>query len=550
MNAAAHWTGPLGLYFHTLRYLRPVQIYGRVWHRLGRAAAIDLAPAPQRAVPGAALVLPARRRAGQVAPFVFRLLNEEHAIHGPDAWDDPAWAKLWRYHLHYFDDLNAWAPPGGKPDAEAWLKRWLAENPPGLGSAWEPYPVSLRTVNWIKWALGGQGLPAAALDSLAVQVRHLRRKLEIHLLGNHLFANAKALVYSGLFFRGPEADAWLAKGLDILDRELGEQILPDGGHFERSPMYHALALEDLLDLVNVARCLGADRGPRLSAALARWSQTTGPMRVWLAAMSHPDGRIACFNDAAHGIAPDNAELERYALDLGFPPLPTLADGVHPFPDSGYIRVRRGDLVALLDVAPIGPDYLPGHAHADTLSFECSWWGERVIVNRGVSRYGLGSERLAERGTAAHSTVEVDGEDSSEVWGGFRVARRARPFGLEVDTAGGEWRVACAHDGYARLPGRPVHRRTWRFGPASLRVEDRIEGRHGLAVARFHCHPHSTPSPIDGGWLAAPGVSIRAERGMARIEPGYYAPEFGLELPNQILAVQLDRGQAATVFQFR
>ena len=78
-----------------------------------------------------------------------------------------------------------------------------------------------------------------------------------------------------------------------------------------------------------------------------------------------------------------------------------------------------------DVAPIGPDHLPAHAHADTLSFELSFKGRRVFVNSGTSEYGLSAERQRQRGTAAHNTLVLDEENSSEVWAGFRVARRAR-----------------------------------------------------------------------------------------------------------------------------
>ncbi|MEN9780004.1 MAG: hypothetical protein RL014_1152 [Pseudomonadota bacterium] len=95
-------------------------------------------------------------------------------------------------------------------------------------------------------------------------------------------------------------------------------------------------------------------------------------------------------------------------------------------DSGYVRLDNGPAVALLDVAPVGPDYLPGHAHADTLSFELSVGAQRVLVNSGTSCYGSSAERLRQRGTAAHNTVVVNGQDSSEVWGGFRVARRPLP----------------------------------------------------------------------------------------------------------------------------
>ena len=67
-----------------------------------------------------------------------------------------------------------------------------------------------------------------------------------------------------------------------------------------------------------------------------------------------------------------------------------------------------DAVAIGDIGNVGPDYIPGHAHADTLSFEMSVFDMRFIVNSGTSVYGLGAERLRQRGTAAHSTVVIDG----------------------------------------------------------------------------------------------------------------------------------------------
>src|SRR5204863_10066145 len=129
------------------------------------------------------------------------------------------------------------------------MQRWLTEHPPQLANGWEPYPTSLRIVNWIASALAGNDLSPSVLQSLSVQVRALCAALEFHLGGNHLLANAKALVFAGRFFSGPEAEKWLRTGLDLLDAELREQILDDGGHFELSPMYHAIILEDVLDLI-------------------------------------------------------------------------------------------------------------------------------------------------------------------------------------------------------------------------------------------------------------------------------------------------------------
>jgi uncharacterized heparinase superfamily protein len=184
------------------------------------------------------------------------------------------------------------------------------------------------------------------------------------------------------------------------------------------------------------------------------------MLGWMRGMTHPDGGIGFFNDSAFGVAPSFSDLDGYAQRLGLTVPGVDSQGLAHLADSGFIRVSQGGAVALLDVGEIGPDYLPGHAHADTLSFELSLFGYRCIVNSGISCYGDGAERLRQRGTAAHSTVEIDGENSSEVWGGFRVARRARPFGLSAEQADEAILVACSHDGYKRLKGKPVHTRRW------------------------------------------------------------------------------------------
>src|SRR5256884_5459977 len=139
---------------------------------------------------------------------------------------------------------------------------------------------------------------------------------------------------------------------------------------------------------------------------------------------------------------------------------------------------------IADVGEIGPDHLPGHAHADTLSFELSLRGQRVLVNAGTSTYEVSAERLRQRGTAAHNTVVVDGVDSSEVWSSFRVARRARPLVVSWGRDGAALWLSAGHEGYRRLPGKVIHRRRWRLDPHGLVVEDVLEGRYRSAEARF------------------------------------------------------------------
>jgi len=468
-----------------------------------------------------------------------RFLNEDRSISGAGAWNAPGVKRLWLYNLHYFDDLNALDAVARQEWHAALIRRWIAENPPTQGNGWEPYPTSLRIVNWIKWALSGGVLPDEAVYSLAVQARHLERTIETHLLGNHLFANAKALVFVGLFFEGREADRWLSQGIAILRREVPEQILPDGGHFERSPMYHSLVLEDLLDLVNACRAYGGRPGAPACLPIGEWETAAGRMRFWLAAMCHPDGEIVLFNDSAFGIAPSPVELDSYADRLGFEAAPVRAGAVTQLPDSGYLRARAGESVVFLDAAPLGPDYLLGHGHADTLTFEWSLLGDRVIVDSGTSRYDECAERLSQRGTAAHNTVVVDGVDSSEVWGSFRVAHRARPFGLSVTETDELADVTCSHDGYRRLPGKVVHRRTWKIWDRRLKIEDALEGRFRSAQARFLLHPAVAAASnagsslrdgmSSGEWVLPSGKRVRwrIESGEGRFEPAQYHPGFGL-----------------------
>jgi uncharacterized heparinase superfamily protein len=530
-------------YWHTLRHLKPIQLYGRIWFRLARPR-VDVRQAPPlRSTHRRAWVKPAARRVSLVGPERFCFLNDTHDL-AAGGWDDPALEKLWRYNLHYFDDLNAQDADARAEWHQALLLRWVRDNPPAVGTGWEPYPTSLRIVNWIKWALDGHALPPECVESLAVQTRWLSQHLEIHLLGNHLFVNAKALVFAGVYFDGPEAEGWLENGLRILEREVREQVLPDGGHIERSPMYHALALEDMLDLINLAATSSETMLGRWRRFADSWLETVERMRVWLAAMCHPDGEISFFNDAAIGIAPSPMELEAYAGRLGLPSVPVAGDGVAHFHESGYIRVQRGNMVALLDVAPVGPDYLPGHAHADTLSFELSLFGRRVLVNSGTSRYGVGPERLRQRGTAAHNTVTIDGQDSSEVWGGFRVARRAKPFGLQIQEDANGVHVVCSHDGYERLPGRPIHRRDWRLSDHAVEIVDTVDGKFGEALGRLFFSP-ALMAPLStsaeaGHGVAAEGRALnwRVEGAAAHVVAATYHPEFGVTEPNHCLEMGL------------
>ncbi len=534
-------------YWHTLRHLRPRQFSALIARPLKSNFPVKQSPPPPlRAI---LYSFSGRQRRSCVLNLpTFTCLNHSADISAPAIWNDPSQDRLWLYNLHYFDFLHQSSPPLAEGVGLELMHRWVAENPAAEGIGWDPYPLSLRIVNWIKWSLAGNTLPRSKIESLALQIRHLRRRLEYHLLANHLLANAKALVFAGLFFSGPEADRWLKKGLALLSREIPEQILPDGGHIERSPMYHALVAEDLLDVINLHHAYGHEPP-------AAWKDSAGRMLSWLGAMTHPDGEIALFNDGALGVAPRLETLLGYGEKMGIPPFDPLPAPLVILPDSGYLRLEVGISLLLLDAAPLGPDYNPGHGHADTLSFEWSLGGRRLVVDSGTSTYRADDERLRQRGTEAHNTVTIDGKDSSEVWSAFRVARRARPFGLAVDVKDEAVEVTCSHDGYRRLPGRPVHTRRWYLGTNRLVIADRISGPFSTAVGRCHFHP-DLPRPT----LTAPGLgslplpqggllTFVADGGVLRLAQSTYHPTFGATQPNWCLEVLFHAPEVTLTFHW-
>lgn len=478
-------------YVHTVRHLKIEQLIYRVFYRLRKLklnssykpSSVRIWHEPWLApevMPSACL---------DAKNLVF--LGEEGCLDEDNLWNSSKRSKLWLYNLHYFDLMSASGACENQAVINTLLQRWIQENPPSKGNGWEPYPLSLRVVNWVKWfSKYPEYLNETAQQSLALQGEALAEQLEYHILGNHLFANAKALVFIGVYFDGAQAVSWLAKGLRLLDREIPEQFLLDGGHFERSPMYHATLLWDMCDLYNLGLRTGAQA---FVDRKAQWKEVIQRGLTWLTCMAHPDGDVSFFNDSTFGIAPKLEDLEAYIKQLGI--IKIQASGAssvlssHYLKNTGYCVINlpeRGKL--MMDVGEVGPDYQPGHAHADTLSFELSLFGQRFIVNSGISEYGSSELRQYQRGTQTHNTVQIDGENSSDVWSGFRVAQRARPVDVTIEATPAQIIIGCGHDGYMRLPSKNMHRRTWNISKNKLSVNDHLSGDFKHAEARFYLHP--------------------------------------------------------------
>lgn len=451
-------------------------------------------------------------------------------------WSGGERSDLWRYNEHYFDDLNAADAETRADWHSALLDQWCRDNPRGSCVGWDPYPTSLRIINWIKYSLAGRELTSEHLFSLGNQIEWLSHRIERHLLGNHVIANAKALYFGGCFFSGNKPSIWLAKAREIFAYELCEQVLEDGGHFELSPMYHSVVLEDLLDLINIATAYGHEKDVKC------WREISPKMFSWLDCMCHPDGGLSFFNDAAFGVAADKNELLAYAARLELPEVLEASKPRHLI-ESGYARLENEKAVLVCDIGNVGPDYIPGHAHADTLSFEMSVYGQRLFVNSGTSEYGLSSERGRQRGTRAHNTVSVNGRNSSEVWGGFRVGRRARPISPSVVLDSEFQQVSCAHNGFSELFANRIHTRTWKLSNDSLDIWDEVSGAPCLCEVFFYCHPDIRVKGEGGSFYLTLSndeiIFMEIFEGQAFVEPSSWHPRFGVSLPNTLIRVELE-----------
>ncbi|MFN2607543.1 MAG: heparinase II/III family protein [Acidimicrobiales bacterium] len=537
------------LTLRTARHLRPTQVLHRGRLRSQRALASRW-PAAARAVlrpprsstgrppgwPAGFLPVDAREPgdlpdAADAAHGRFRFLDQAVDLGWPPDWAPPGVPRLWSYHLHYAEWAWSFAAHPDRPWAQAAFARlwrsWRVSTTFGRWDEWSPYVASLRA-----WALcatfgelaAGTPLEAAMIHDLRVHLGYLRRHLELDVGGNHLVKNLKALVGLGVFLGD---DRTVAAAVRRMADQLPLQVLADGGHYERSPSYHCQVLGDLLDVGGLLAAAGRPPVEGLDDAVVS-------MRRWLAAMRLPDGDVPLLNDCTL--------VGTHRLDLLAPaPPPPPGDGLVALRDSGYVVARRGRLHLVADAGPPCPPELPAHAHADCLTFVLAVDGRRLVVDGGTSTYEAGARRDHERSTAAHNTVEVDGENQTEVWGAFRAGRRARAS-LERASGGGtrDVEIVGGHDGYRRLPGGVTHRRAWVVGTDRLDVTDRLDGggRHRV-VTRWHLAPGTDARVVDGGRVAIGGAELCFEGvGTVVVEPSEVATGFGRRWPAPVVVASV------------
>lgn len=538
-----------GLYFNTIKYLKFFQIIYRFKPKnkkfFPKFSSRDFKKRPLSNLPKPFI----SKKASLNLLEEFNFLNQK-ANFESIGWDFSKMSPLWHYNQNYFDWLITEDFISNKNINNNLINSWIDNNPLGKDISWDSYPTSLRIVNWIKHSIISDAKDTKFLLSLFYQSSWLLRNLEWHLMANHLFSNAKALIFSGLFFEGKFSDIFLNKGIEIINAQIEEQILFDGGHFELSPMYHSIILEDLIDILNIFRVYSYEN----KNLKGKIEKKVTKMIYWLSKMTFPGDDLSFFNDTADGIAPKFTELCEYArsLEIDINQNDFKFQGKHQIShlkDSGYIRYENENFISLMDVGDVGPSCQPGHAHADTLSFEVSIFGDKFITNSGTSTYDDNSLRNFQRSTISHNTVFINKKNSSEVWSSFRVARRAKPFDLCIDNK--KNKISCKHDGYKRLKNRIVHCREWTYQKTSFSIEDSIIGDFQNANCFFYFHPECSIKMKDDKiicFINGRSIELKISSNKYKILDSYFYPEFGKKRKNKCLKIDFDSNKLRTSFE--
>ena len=424
----------------------------------------------------------------------------------PGFWQDDRDGLLFLFHLHGFDALASFAAAPRTPAGdEFWIglvRDWLTANDAIRGPGWHPHPTSVRMIAWAgslplldEWPAE---LRARIAGEVARQGRYLTRCIEHDIGGNHVLKNATALCFAGSLL--PQTGL-LGRGLSLLQAELPKQLLEDGGHVERSTAYHREIGHDLSEVAELLARGGRTVPDWLEDCLRRAT-------AWQEALVGPDMRLPLLNDAWDGPPePNRKTTDRTVLG-----------------ESGYAVLRHERHQLVFDAGPLSADHLPPHAHADALSLTLCWDGVPVLVDPGAFSY-TGPRRAEFRSTAAHNTVEVDGQDQCVFWGDFRLAFPPRVRGPVIADVDGGTILLGSHDGYARLASPACHQRAvvWLPGDGVICL-DRLLSR---SAHRVRSALVAAPGlPVTPGRIGDLQLQALGEAGPWQMEAASYAPWLG------------------------
>ena len=440
------------------------------------------------------------------------------------------------------------------------IESWIDAYPNAGGDAWHPFCISRRLPVWcMVWhAFPANELKKQLALSIHRQATYLHQHLEFDPGGNHLLENLRALVFAACFIvddenQTPQTLTWLDTAEQIFRRELPRQILPSGEHFERTPAYHGVVLELLIEVRDVLQSVRPDFSQYLGEYIERMSTIAK-------GIGHPDGEMPLFADSTFASMPVTAALLKRSkpTTAASSVNDVAADLVHDDNDRHHAAAigdywvwRSPDATVVFDAGDAAADHLPAHGHCDLLNLEVSVNGQRLIVDGGVFDYGDTEMRKYCRGTAAHNVLQIDGIDQCDVWSRFRMGYRGHTGSLRSGVNDSFSWATASHNAYSRVSVPTVGR--W-LGCGHCNGSQQIicvdwavgHGQHQFAN-RVRLHPAvDVQSTGPGEYQLTLGNhtwELRWSRlnagGQTTVEDGWYCPDFGSREPISVVVDKLN-----------
>lgn len=553
-----------GLYWRTVRHLKFSQMAWRVRFLMRKRfrmyprvplpdAAPDFASGPLDALE---TMMHEWARCAPVYPNNAEPLLQGHItfLHRTEScgrkfpWFRPDLPRLWRYNLHYFDYARVMAMAAvtrKKAGQRDWtlsvIQDWIKNNPPGTDVAWDAFTIAARLMNWALAESVFHFNDPLMRKSFQQQARYLARSLEYDVRANHLLREAAALVFADSLLGGNRT----VKHLRLLECQVQEQILSDGGHYERSPMYHCQVMYDLILVYTILK----KKPAYLREAIAR-------MADFLDAILHPDGDIPLFGDSALGQYAPRVLIRLARESTKISSNSTRENCYVLLPSGFYVFSEAKSATRMIIKAGIaGPAYQLGHAHADAGSYEFCLGRDRVIVDSGVHGYAGSPYRHYSRSTRAHNVVSVNGSEQLELWDIFRVGRRMPPSQVTWRELEGMNELVIRQEAGSSFQHE---RRILQSHEGFWRISDEVTGSGSIKMSSYvHIHPEVHLQETKEGWILTKdqaqlalvplSQSVAAELVQGEISPqqGWYFPEFGLAAPNPVLVFQTQGAGAAS-----
>jgi len=463
---------------------------------------------------------------------------------------------------------RCWKEPRYEAELVNQLESWWAANPVNRGINWAAaLEVAFRALSWVwLYHLAGDRWSSEFrirfLRELYAHGCYVERNLSVyHSPNTHLLGEVTVLHALGTLFPSfPRAERWASVGGRLVHEQMNRQVREDGSHYEQSSYYHLYALDLFLLHATLADVPASysDKLRRMADYLASLCGASRELpllgdddggRVF-----HPYGPRVQFPRATLATCARVTgirELLREPADLyeqavwwlgpevlnDVPSPKTRAGDCRWFSDAGVAVMETDQLQVIMDAGPLG-EGTGGHSHADALSLLARFGKQNVLTDPGTYCYGADLRwRDWFRGTAAHNTVRVDGQDQAVAAGLFRWSSKPVVRMLRRSTEAGSYYL----DAICEYHGVRHRRRIMLADGDLLIVLDEVEGPPGEhSVEQFwHCGEPSEPvTPfcyrIGPARLAVAPTSsaILAEGG----EYGWHSVQFSARQPSPVLIV--------------